>query len=142
MWSAATEARRLHVVVVDMRFSGRHGSTKGVCSVEGHGVPLGCVMMRISKWLVLLAVFSLSTGVAPAVASPPGSVMTFSSLDPQEKHSLHATLYLPDDGSARHPAIVVIHGTAWNSTADALVKVDPNRFEIIDTPNYWRGIDY
>jgi hypothetical protein len=34
------------------------------------------------------------------------------------------------------------HGTAWNSTADALVKADPNRFEIVDTPNYWRGIDY
>jgi hypothetical protein len=34
------------------------------------------------------------------------------------------------------------HGTVWNSTADALVKADPNRFEIIDTPNYWRGIDY
>lgn len=34
------------------------------------------------------------------------------------------------------------HGAVWNSTADALVKADPNRFEIIDTPNYWRGIDY
>ena len=34
------------------------------------------------------------------------------------------------------------HGTVWNSTADALVKSDPNRFEIVDTPNYWRGIDY
>ena len=34
------------------------------------------------------------------------------------------------------------HGTAWNSTADALVKADPKRFEIVDTPNYWRGIDY
>ena len=34
------------------------------------------------------------------------------------------------------------HGTAWNSTADALVKADPNRFQIVDTPNYWRGIDY
>ncbi len=34
------------------------------------------------------------------------------------------------------------HGTAWNATADALVKADPNRFEIVDTPNYWRGIDY
>lgn len=34
------------------------------------------------------------------------------------------------------------HGTVWNSTADALVKHDPNRFEIVDTPNYWKGIDY
>jgi hypothetical protein len=30
----------------------------------------------------------------------------------------------------------------WNSTADALVKVNPNRFEIVDTPNFWKGIDY
>jgi hypothetical protein len=34
------------------------------------------------------------------------------------------------------------HGTVWNSTADALVRADPNRFEIVDTPGYWRGIDY
>lgn len=34
------------------------------------------------------------------------------------------------------------HGTAWNSTADALVKADPNRFEYVDTPNYWKGVDY
>jgi hypothetical protein len=34
------------------------------------------------------------------------------------------------------------HATAWNSTADALVKYDPNRFEIVDTPNYWQGTDY
>jgi len=34
------------------------------------------------------------------------------------------------------------HGTFWNSTAEALVKADPNRYEIVDTPNYWRGVDY
>ena len=34
------------------------------------------------------------------------------------------------------------HGTVWNSTADALVKANPSRFEIVDTPNYWRGVDY
>ena len=34
------------------------------------------------------------------------------------------------------------HGTAWNSTADALVRSDPNRYEIVDTPNFWRGVDY
>jgi Ni/Co efflux regulator RcnB len=34
------------------------------------------------------------------------------------------------------------HGTVWNGTADALVKSDPNRFEIVDTPGYWKGIDY
>ena len=34
------------------------------------------------------------------------------------------------------------HGTQWNSTADALVKADPNRFEYVDKPNYWEGTDY
>jgi hypothetical protein len=34
------------------------------------------------------------------------------------------------------------HATVWNSTADALVKYDPNRFEIVDTSNYWKGTDY
>jgi len=34
------------------------------------------------------------------------------------------------------------HGTLWNSTADALVKSDPNRYEYVSTPNYWRGTDY
>lgn len=28
------------------------------------------------------------------------------------------------------------HGTVWNSTADALVKADPNRFEYVNTPHY------
>ena len=34
------------------------------------------------------------------------------------------------------------HATVWNSTADALVKSDPNRYEYVPTPNYWRGTDY
>jgi len=34
------------------------------------------------------------------------------------------------------------HATVWNATADALVKHDPNRYEIVDTPNYWKGVDY
>ncbi len=34
------------------------------------------------------------------------------------------------------------HGTTWNSTAEALVKSDPKRFEYVDTPGYWKGIDY
>jgi len=34
------------------------------------------------------------------------------------------------------------HGTLWNQTADLLVKSDPNRFEYVNTPNYWKGIDY
>ncbi|MGO9319153.1 MAG: hypothetical protein ACLPXT_08485 [Terracidiphilus sp.] len=34
------------------------------------------------------------------------------------------------------------HATVWNNTAEALVKLDPNRFEIVDTPNYWEGTDF
>jgi hypothetical protein len=34
------------------------------------------------------------------------------------------------------------HGTTWNSTADALVRADPKRFETVNTPNYWKGVDY
>jgi hypothetical protein len=34
------------------------------------------------------------------------------------------------------------HATVWNTTADALVKLDPNRFEIVDNPNYWEGTDF
>ena len=34
------------------------------------------------------------------------------------------------------------HGTLWNTTADALVKADPNRFEYVEKPNYWQGTDY
>ncbi len=34
------------------------------------------------------------------------------------------------------------HATVWNQTADALVKSDPKRYEYVNTPNYWKGIDY
>ena len=34
------------------------------------------------------------------------------------------------------------HATVWNNTAETLVKLDPNRFEIVDTPNYWLGTDF
>jgi hypothetical protein len=34
------------------------------------------------------------------------------------------------------------HGTVWNQTADALVRNNPQRFEYVGGPNYWKGIDY
>ena len=34
------------------------------------------------------------------------------------------------------------HGTVWNDDANLLVKTDPNRFEYVNAPNYWNGIDY
>jgi hypothetical protein len=34
------------------------------------------------------------------------------------------------------------HGTVWNQTADSLVRNNPQRYEYVDTPNFWKGIDY
>lgn len=34
------------------------------------------------------------------------------------------------------------HGTAWNSTADALVQSNPNKYSYVTTPNYIPGTDY
>jgi hypothetical protein len=34
------------------------------------------------------------------------------------------------------------HGTFWNEDADALVKSNPDRFEYVSAPDYWKGIDY
>jgi hypothetical protein len=34
------------------------------------------------------------------------------------------------------------HGTVWNGTADAMVHSDPQRFGYVNTPNFWKGIDY
>jgi hypothetical protein len=34
------------------------------------------------------------------------------------------------------------HATVWNQTADALVKNNPDRYEYVNTPNFWKGIDY
>ncbi len=34
------------------------------------------------------------------------------------------------------------HGTFWNEDAEALVKSNPDRFQYVSAPNYWKGIDY
>ncbi len=34
------------------------------------------------------------------------------------------------------------HGTFWNEDADAIVKSDPSRYEYVNAPGYWKGIDY
>jgi hypothetical protein len=41
-----------------------------------------------------------------------------------------------------HGTGAVGHGTAWNSTADALVHADPDRYEYVDAPGFWKGVDY
>jgi hypothetical protein len=33
-------------------------------------------------------------------------------------------------------------GTLWNQDADALVRSNPQRYESVNAPNYWKGIDY
>jgi len=34
------------------------------------------------------------------------------------------------------------HGTLWADDAAALVQSNPDRFEYVNAPNYWKGIDY
>jgi exonuclease VII large subunit len=34
------------------------------------------------------------------------------------------------------------HATLWNEDADALVRTNPQRFEYVTAPNFWKGIDY
>lgn len=34
------------------------------------------------------------------------------------------------------------HSTEWNTTADALVRANPNRYEYVEKPNFWKGVDY
>jgi len=34
------------------------------------------------------------------------------------------------------------HATLWNSTADALVQADPDRFSYVTTPNFIKGTDF
>ena len=34
------------------------------------------------------------------------------------------------------------HGTVWNATADAMVQSNPSRYEYVNTPHYWKGVDY
>jgi hypothetical protein len=34
------------------------------------------------------------------------------------------------------------HGTFWNQNADAMVQSNLERYQYVDTANYWKGIDY
>lgn len=34
------------------------------------------------------------------------------------------------------------HGTFWNEDADAIVRSNPQRYEYVNAPDYWKGIDY
>jgi hypothetical protein len=37
---------------------------------------------------------------------------------------------------------MVGHSTEWNSVANTMVQANPNKYEIVNTPNYWQGVDY
>jgi hypothetical protein len=34
------------------------------------------------------------------------------------------------------------HATLWSEQADELVQKNPDRFEYVSAPDYWKGIDY
>jgi hypothetical protein len=34
------------------------------------------------------------------------------------------------------------HSTEWNDTADAMVQSDPDRYQYVNAPDYWKGVDY
>jgi hypothetical protein len=34
------------------------------------------------------------------------------------------------------------HATTWDTTAQTIVNSNPQRYEFVTTPNYWKGIDY
>jgi hypothetical protein len=34
------------------------------------------------------------------------------------------------------------HTTMWNTEANRLVQSNPGKYQIVDAPNYWRGVDY
>lgn len=34
------------------------------------------------------------------------------------------------------------HTTQWNSVANGMVAANPGKYEIVDTPGYWQGVDY
>jgi hypothetical protein len=35
-----------------------------------------------------------------------------------------------------------MHGTLWNDDAAALVEGNPDKYEYVSAPNYWKGVDY
>jgi hypothetical protein len=51
-----------------------------------------------------------------------------------ENYQLGYTVISTTDHSA--------HGTFWNEDADDLVKNNPDKYEYVSAPNYWKGIDY
>jgi hypothetical protein len=61
--------------------------------------------------------------------------------DSQDKHNQGFSNYLLDQ-SVISDNQNNGHATVWNQTADALVKGNPSRFGYVESPNFWKGIDY
>ena len=61
--------------------------------------------------------------------------------DSQDKRNQAFSNYLLDQ-TVIQDNLKGTHSTEWNQTADALVKTDPQRYEYVDTPNFWKGVDY
>jgi hypothetical protein len=61
--------------------------------------------------------------------------------DSQDKHNQAFSNYLLDQ-SVISDNQNSAHATVWNQTADALVKGNPSRFGYVETPNFWKGVDY
>jgi hypothetical protein len=61
--------------------------------------------------------------------------------DAQDKSNQAFSNYLLDQ-TVIQDNLKGTHSTEWNQTADALVKSDPQRYQYVDTPNFWKGVDY
>jgi hypothetical protein len=61
--------------------------------------------------------------------------------DRQDEHNQAFSNYLLDQ-TVISDNQTNAHATVWNTTADALVKGNPSRFGYVDTPDFWKGVDY
>ncbi len=61
--------------------------------------------------------------------------------DSQARHNKAFSNYLLDQSVVRDNQQNA-HGTAWNQTADALVRHNPQRYEYVNTGDFRKGIDY
>jgi hypothetical protein len=66
--------------------------------------------------------------------------------DSNARNSAGFSNYLLDQSVVQNNNVrgtgLVGHSTEWNSTANAMVQANPNKYEIVNTPNYWQGVDY
>lgn len=61
--------------------------------------------------------------------------------DSQDKRNQAFSNYLLDQTVIRDNELNA-HGTVWNQTADRLVHDNPEHYEYVSTPDYWKGVDY